>query len=68
MPIKIRIKDCSEVKNHPELKKFAGKVRLAEPISQNAYRFSFSASSGFAGPHNETHIVSSRLVEVLQSQ
>ncbi|MBU1159698.1 MAG: hypothetical protein ABH800_01950 [Candidatus Nealsonbacteria bacterium] len=65
--VKIRVRNCSEIQECHELKKFVGMVRIAEPVpGQDAFSFSFEGSSGFRGPHVENHIISSKLVDVLQ--
>ncbi len=64
--VKIRILDTEETRCSSALRKFIGKVRIAEPLSGGeAFKFDFLASTGLAGLVCEPHTIASHLVEVL---
>lgn len=62
---RIRIKDRPEVKNHPDLQKFAGWVRIAKLTTAGLFLFTFTASSGFSGLITETHTIAPNLVDII---
>lgn len=64
---RIRIKDCPEVKNHPEFKKFAGMNVIAKMVATGIFMFSFAVSTGLSWPFsfNEEHSIVSSLVDIL---
>lgn len=64
--VRIKIKDCNEVKRHSTLGKHAGRVVVATPIDGGkCFKFSFHASSGFKGRVEEVLQIAAPFATVL---
>jgi hypothetical protein len=61
---KIRVKDCPEVKCCPNLRKFAGMVRIAT-MTAGLFLFTFTYSTGLTGLVKEMHTIAPNLVDIV---